>query len=406
MEMKKILSRINIALAALAALTLLTACSKDDNGANTRTVLVYMSAENSLSPDSQVDLYEIMEGSKRLGTNDRLIVFYDRAMEDELPWLARIVNGELQDSVSVADMRISNKDDYASDPNIFEKVLTYAYRHYPATGGYGLVLWGHATGWIKEDSIAHSRAYGIDNGINSPFTDMGYWLNIPTLRQILERQPHLDFILADCCNFMCIESIYELREVTDYIVGSPAEVPEMGAPYEEVVPEMFRRGGAAQGILRKYANYYPGYLPLAVAKTEGMNALAEATRTVLTQIYSRMQAEYPDLTGLIHYYNDYKYRFYYYYNIFYDMGDFIKRFATDEEYRTWKAALDRVVTDKAFATTWQVNKTWYTHYVDFEMKEELFHGVSMFVPQDPGFGYYVRYNENIKMMSWWWKVWE
>jgi hypothetical protein len=28
------------------------------------------------------------------------------------------------------------------------------------------------------------------------------------------------------------------------------------------------------------------------------------------------------------------------------------------------------------------------------------------VPQDPNYGYYNRYNKDIKMMAWWWKVWE
>jgi hypothetical protein len=289
---------------------------------------------------------------------------------------------------------------------VFEKVLTYAYSHYPAVEGYGLVLWSHASGWLKADSIAYSRAYGVDNGINSSYSNNGPFLNIPTIRRVLEGQPHLDFILADCCNFMCLESIYELRSVTDYIVGSPAEIPDPGAPYATVVPEMFKRQNAAKGIMQKYAECYQDALPLSVAKTSEMEALAEATNDVLKAIYSRLGMEYPDMTGLIHYYNESSGRFYPYYNIFYDAGDFVKQYATDAEYKQWKTALDRVVIDKAFAKSWMVNKSWYTHYSDFEMTEEKYHGVSMFVPQDPGFGYYKRYNNDIKMMAWWWKVWE
>ena len=205
---------------------------------------------------------------------------------------------------------------------------------------------------------------------------------------------------------MCLESMYELRKVTDYVVGSPAEIPDPGAPYDKVVPEMFKRQDAAKGIMRKYAEFYQNYLPLSVVKTNDMEALAEATRNVLKQIYSRLETEYPDMTGLIHYYNDYKSRFYPYYNMFFDAGDFVKRYATDTEYKEWKAVLDRVVVDKAFATSWDVNKNWYTHYTDFEMTEERFHGVSMFVPQDPDLGLYGKYNEAIKKMAWWWKAWE
>ena len=224
---------------ALACLTLLSACSKDDDEKKTpqmRTVLVYMSAENSLSNYADADLKEIKDASIMLTEDDQLLVWFDRAKQNELPWLARIVNGQLKDSVSIADMQISDKDDYSSDPHVFEKVLTYAYGHYPAVDGYGLVLWSHASGWLKADSIAYSRAYGVDNGSNSAYSNNGPFLNIPTISRILEKQPHLEFIMGDCCNFMCLESIYELRNVTDYVVGSPAEIPDPGAPYATVCP--------------------------------------------------------------------------------------------------------------------------------------------------------------------------
>lgn len=387
----------------MIALTLFVSCNEDDEvkTPQTRTVLIYMSAENTLSSYSDYDLEEIREGSMQLTDDDQLLVYFDRDRKDELPWLARIVKGQLRDSVSIADMGISDKDEYASDPHVMEEVLSYAFSHYPATTGYGLTLWGHANGWIKMDSLAYSRGYGIDNGVNSSFHDSGYWLNMPTLKRILEKVPHLEFILADCCNFMCLESIYELREVTDYVVGSPAEIPDPGAPYEKIVPEMFKRQNAAQGIMEKYAADNQDYLPLSVAKTKEMDALAEATRTVLKAIYCRLDTEYPDMTDLIYYYNEYNSRYLPQYNIFYDAGDFVKKFATETEYKQWKAVFDRVITDKVFASSWTTNKSWYTYYSHFEMTEEKYHGVSMFVPQQE-LGYYRRYNQDIKQLGWYW----
>ena len=389
-------------LVFLICLALLSACCKDDDESipQTRTVLIYMSAENSLSYDSESDLQEIFEGSQALTDDDNLLVYYDRAQANELPWLARIVKGQLVDSVSIADMQISDKDEYASNPKVFEEVLSYAFSHYPAAGGYGLTFWGHATGWLREDSLARSRAYGVDNGANSPSYDAGYWLNIPTIRKVLEKQPHLEFIFADCCNFMCLESIYELCEVTDYIIGSPAEIPDIGAPYDKVVPEMFKRKDAVKGMLTKYAESQPNYLPLSIAKTTEVDALAEATRIVLKAIYSRLDTEYPDMTGLIHYYNEYRSKFLPHYNIFYDAGDFVKKYATEAEYNEWKQALDRVVTDKVFSSSWTTNKSWHSHYSDFEMTEEKYHGVSMYVPEDPDLGYHARYNKDLKLFGW------
>ena len=104
----------------------------------------------------------------------------------------------------------------------------------------------------------------------------------------------------------------------------------------------------------------------------------------------------------IYYYNEYNWRYQPHYNIFYDAGDFVKKFATEAEYKQWKEVLDRVVTDKVFSPKWTTNKTWSTFYSAFEMTEEKYHGVSMFVPQDPNLGYYARYNENIKLLEWYW----
>ena len=396
--MKKILFLIGLTL-------LFISCHKDDKEEDTprrKTVLIYMSAENNLTYESERDLDEIREGSMELTDNDNLLVFYDASKKNELPWLARIVKGHLKDSVSVVDMQISNKDDYASDPYVFEKVLSYAYSNYPATEGYGLTLWGHAKGWMKQDSIAYSRGYGIDNGTNSPISNSGPWLNIPTLRKILEKQPHLAYIFADCCNFMCLETLYELREVTDYIVGSPAEIPGVGAPYETVVPEMFKRQNAAIGMMTKYAELFPDFLPLSVAKTKEMDAVAKATRTVLKAIYSRMDTEYPDMNGLIHYFNESSSRFLAYLNIFYDAGDFVRKYATEAEYAQWKQVFDRMIIDKAIATKWETNKSWVTYYSDFEVTEAKYHGVSMYVPEDPRLGYHKKYNEDIKQLGWYW----
>ena len=250
------------------AAALLTACHKDDDPEvpkPVRTVVVYMSAENSLSSCSLTDFNEMVEGSKLMEEQDNLIVWFDRAKTGELPWLCRIKNGLITDSVSIDDMGISAKDEFSSDPKIFEQVLRYAYSRYPATDGYGLVLWGHAGGWTMQDSIAYSRGYGVDNGRNYSNSDSGFWLNIPTIRKVLEQMPKQLFIFADCCNFMCLESIYELRNVTDYVIGSPAEIPDLGAPYNTVVPAMFKHNsstssiidGFVSAIIERYSEAYP-----------------------------------------------------------------------------------------------------------------------------------------------------
>ena len=414
----------------LCVLGTLVACSKDDDTNDfdpqpterkvftpqptERTVIVYMSGENRLSPYIDYNLKEMKEGSLKIGKDDCLLVYVDKSKASELPWMARIKNGQVTDSVSLADMGISQKDEYSSDPHVMEDVLKFAVRRYPARRDYGLVLWGHSTGWlITNDSIAYTRAYGVDNGINSATSDAGMWLNVPTLARVLKKLPHMKFIFGDCCMFMCLESLYELRDVADYIIGSPAEIPQEGAPYQTVVPAMFDRDNFATMIVDNYYVQKNGPnkdldQPLTVVKTSQMEPLAKATRTALQAVKEFHGNEYEDLNGLIYYfYNDLKAFYHPEHDIFHDAGDFMRAKAPEAAYKEWKEALDRVVIKKTFSAKWHTVFKWDEFYGKrFTITPERQSGVSMYIPQAPATGNHATYQKDLKKLAWYYAVWQ
>lgn len=404
----------------LCVLGTLVACSKDDdtNGfvpqPTERTVIVYMAGQNTLSPYVEYNLREMKEGSLKIGKDDCLLVYVDRSRNSELPWMARIRNGQITDSVSLADMGLSQKNEYASDPQMMEDVLQYAVRHYPATRDYGLVLWGHSTGWIiNSDSIAYTRAYGVDNGINSSVSDNGKWLNLPTLARILQKLPHMKFIFADCCMFMCLESLYELRNVADYVIGSPVEVPQDGAPYQTVVSAMFDRDNFATKIVDNYYAQKNGAnknldLPLTVVKMSEMEPLAKATRSALQAVKAQQTTEYADLKDLIYYfYNDQNAFYHPEYDLLYDAGDFIRAKAPEADYQVWKQALDKAVVKKTFSAKWFTAFKWDVFYGNnFTVTPERQSGVSMYIPQSPTTGHHATYQNDIKKLAWYYAVWQ
>ena len=403
----------------VAMVVMMTACSSNDDDfetvqpmsknpesrtvAQAKTVLVYMAGRNDLSDMVNNDLNEMKLGSKRLGNNDNLLVFVRRDKTERLPWLARIKNGVVTDSVSLSDMGIASSDgeNRASDPVVMEGVMRYAFSHYPAMdGNYGLVLWGHGCGWLMKNEVtrACSRAFGVDCGEKGD----GLWMNIPTMASILKDMPHLKFIMADCCNFMCLEVLYELRNVCDYIIGSPAEIPGQGAPYDQIVPDMYGDGRFYTGIIDKYYQSVNGHLPLTAVHTNQMEQLVQATRKVMQIVQSNLCGEYADMTGLIHYYHtDKRDDFYPEYNIFYDAGDFFLAHASQDAYQQWKQALDKAIVEHRNAMIWSTDKRWSMKYSDFTVTSQKMHGVSMFVEQNPAKGNYAKYNEDIKKMDWW-----
>ena len=421
--MKNLVKTMLMSILTAGTMMSFTACSSEDDvlmetkgnvsldinqyATAERTVLVYLAGKNNLSKSLQTNLEQMKAGSKRIG-NNTLLAFVRRDIQGEQPWLARISNGELKDSLSLDDMGISTNNMQACNPELMEQVLKYAYSHYPANE-YGLVLGGHSTGWLIEQEPGDTRAFGVDNGDGYAYSSKNKrWINVPTMASVLERLPHLKFIFADCCNFMCLETMYELRNVTDYIIGSPAEIPAEGAPYEQIIPALYEKDTFCTSIIDIYHRSQNGALPLSVVKTSAIGQLASATRNALDIVQAKTGDGYADTQGLIHYgYSGSSIQFHQEYNLFYDAGDFFRSQLPESDYQQWKQALDEAVVEKRFAKEWRTCMTWRYIYSDFEMTEEKYHGVSMYVPQDPGteYGtYYARNNEDIKQLKWYQSV--
>lgn len=406
---------------------MVTSCSKDDDDTPAvqparRTVIVYMSGENNLSPYMQADINEMMDGRKQVPDNENLVVFVDRA-SSEMPYIAKITADGNQEKLYVYE-----KDFLASDPDNMEEVLRRCVTLCPATEDYGLVLWGHASGFIIEkDSVDNSvygaprRAYGGDNGNNQSTIKNCKWLNIPSMRQLFSSLGiKWKFIFSDCCNMQNVETAYELRNNAEYLIASPAEITGNGAPYNTVVPALFIHDDE-----RMYKNvcdnYYEqidakgGHLPISVIKTSQMDALAHATRQVLPTVAANVPKD--DFgQGHIYYFGMVKddgwgiYTYLQNEKTLYDMNDIMRwGLAGDySAYQTWRTAFNQAVVYSKMSTYWHANylelKASKT-YKDFTVTQEAFGGLSMFFPQTKhNNSPYYKHNELIKKMSWYYAV--
>lgn len=197
------------------------------------------------------------------------------------------------------------------------------------------------------------------------------------------------------------ESLYELRHEVDYVIGSPAEIPADGAPYDEIVPSFFERDSFYTSIVEKYHKSVKGNLPLSVMKMSEMDHVAQATAQALQSVKANLGDNYADLTSLVHYgYLGNSKKYDPDYNFFFDAGNFMQRYASKADYQQWKQALDKAVVMKRIGYSWDTSCRWVYFYTNFEMTEEKFHGVSMFIPQDPMKAKYAKWNEDIKQMEW------
>lgn len=392
----------------LCALVSLLSCHDDEKDdpqpeqKTVRSVLIYMAGENNLTENNHgvrflsYDLTEIVEGSKMMTDNQRLFVFVD-SLNDKYktgtPVILEVKGGEAK-----VVHRYEN-DFYSSDPSSFRKIVQYVQTNAPAES-YGLVLWGHASGWVvSRDSIAGSRvatrAYGQDDGTDHTGGSLK-WMNITQMARALEGLPKLEYIFADCCNMMCAEVGYELRNATNYLIGSPAEIPGEGAPYKKIVPILYKNGSELyKGIIDTYYNHYideyrtddelAGYsVPLSVIDTKYIGELAQTTHDVLEAFADGYPSypESPSLRGHVFY------CWYYDSPVMYDMRAFIKRNTPETVFNIWDRSFKKAVPYYRMSMQWMTiyNDLYYSF--NYFTDEESDNGcVSMFIPMND-FNYY------------------
>lgn len=392
---------------------LITACKKDEEKKiptnAQRTVMVYMSGDNSLSPVVSEDIQEMLQGASGIPLNCNLVVFIDRSISSEKPFIARITKESKLDTL----YKYTN-DFYASDPEKLSEVLKQITQLCPAKE-YGLALWGHASGWVVEsDTIAQKRAYGIDNN---------KWMNITQMAKALKGLkdqnvlPKLSFIFADCCNMLCAENGYELRDVTDYLIGSPAEIPGYGAPYQLVVPHLFNSGSALyKGIIDTYYDYYADYshlnyseksswpymedgysVPLAVIDTKYIGELAYRTHDMLERATGGypQYPNSPDLTSIA---------FYWYGDVpmMYDMRAVMERLLSEADFKLWEETYQLAVPYYRMSMKWMT--IWGSLARTFDtFDSNLKYGcISMFIPQQNSYYSYgnMAYNKTSINFGW------
>lgn len=400
----------------LVSSLLLVACSGDDDNepapkpADTRTILVYMAAENSLDAYAEYDIAEMKEGSKTLSDDDRLIIYYDNASTDK-PYLARVKDGLLIDKVEM-------EESIAADPALLEKTLRTVREKYPATS-YGLVLWGHASGWlISNDTLQYNQTRGYGYTKNNQNI---YWMNIPSMARAITNamgNDRLRFVFADCCNMGCVEVAYELRHVTDWFIASPAEIPEDGAPYNTILANLFDRSETFyQGVIDtyfnstteailtnpyRYHNVKPGDLagysvPLTAFKSSELDNLAQSTARLLSTIPDKLTPEAAiDFTQAMYYGVSSNYRY------VYDMRFMLKRLSGGNGLSEWDADFRKAVPYSQFTPKWLTAFSKLASDMDYfvNIPAEDCCSVGMFFPSTIYANTKPKWNTAIQHMQW------
>lgn len=355
-----------------------------------RTVLVYIMAENNLTDNVRSDLNEMMRGIYSMPDSCYLLAFVDNVY---LPYICRLYQNS--NGVAVCDTVLRYKEDfYSTDTARFREVVTWVLEEYPSDN-LGLVMWSHGSGWIYD--VNNARSIGVDNGQNryDNLLPTSRWMEVEELAAVLESLPvKSDYVLYDACFMQSVEAAYAMRNASEWVVGSPAELPANGAPYDLIMPSLFSFPFSPDSLINQYKRGYSEYngVMLSAVKTSAMERLAEITADIFSVYFSC-----PDTI------NDSKVFSYlpggcfsqqFTYPEYCDMnGEMMLRLPA-ELYAMWKEAFDAAVPYKVASSRWAsgVNRKYY--FVD----KSQFCGVSMYVPRDRA--EYFRFNSDFRRTEW------
>lgn len=368
-----------------------TACKHDLPEPSTkkknRTVIVYAAAENSLSKFFYSDSIEMAMSVTDIPNDVNFIVYKDGVNYPAIYSLTSKKGFTLHKQYS--------QDQDSADSTVMLTTLRDIEKDYPAEH-YSLILWSHGSGWIsKKQNAPRKRTILIDNNINSYSSNHGTEMDITELHWVLKNFNHLDYILFDACFMQSIESDYELRDVTDYIIGSPAEIPGNGAPYDKLMAPLCEANVYAIPNVY-YSDYKDGEgVAISLVDCSQLEELAEKTAVYIPEI-ARNQTELS--TDSIQYYapfsssNSYRPEPY-------DMNGFMHKFLSKEDYQDWKVSFDNAVPLKLTSEKW--TSVFYQATIT---DPENYGGVSMFVPNkkynNHGWNYQFKATQWYKAAGW------
>jgi hypothetical protein len=319
----------------------------------------------------------MMEGVMELKDEaDRLIVYVDNNFRYEgQPQLFRLKKSKK--GIVVKEVIRTYETQNSMSVEVMEDVFSCAFGNFPAAS-YGLVLWSHGDGWAPSDNqkLSLSRSFGQDD---SGSTQM----DISDLHEVL-RDYHFDFVLFDACFMQSVEVVYELRDCSDYFIGSPTEIPGPGAPYQILVKSMFNdKNTVAVDVAETYYDYYAdrykdginnsnenwtGGVSVSVVKSDGLEQLATATKHIFS---SYLNEQTPiDVSAIMCYGRSPKQPSLYYY----DIDGFIDTLTKhNADYAIWQTAYQKAV--PYYETT---KRNYSAHGGMFSMEGSQ--GLSIYIP--------------------------
>lgn len=376
----------------LAAVLLLSfAGCGDINGPDTdkRMVLIYIAAtENSVSAYAQGNLIDLLHGHvpKKGSDSEDLLVFfqdhdYSSASSKSEATLSRYYTNRSGEVIQEIITNFGSNFDACTQES-FAKVLAAADAASDPTTRV-LLFSSHGTGWMP------LGYFDSDGEKSKSRKTMGYdcetknELDIKDFAAALGKY-HWEALLLDCCYGATVESSYELKNCSDWIIASPTEILVQGFPYSCILDQLFLHPGqpGLEAICQNYYDLYNGQTgslqsgTISLTKCSELDRLADVCANIVASQRSAMESV-NRLSVQPYFYKSSK-------DYFFDLAHYFEQFATTDQFAEFNAQMDKAVPFKK--TTEKFIGLKINHYS----------GLSIYIP-DPR---YVNLNEYYRALDW------
>lgn len=358
-------------------------------------LVAYFMGSNNLSQALQNNISQmekaVEEGALKGG---RILIFIDQYIGSSIYELVD-KDGECSRTM----LKNYNTID-CTDPEVMRTVLRDIKALAPAQH-YGFVFGGHATGWVADsldmssmnsyttDWSKFRRQTSVDE--DSELEHYGFWakrhiegdwktralgydgsrgMDISEFAEALG-ELNSDFVLMDACFMASVEALWELRAVTRRVIASPIEIMSAGFPYTPIIKSLFSDWNNLAELCRIYVDSYKtSWSPnaaVSLVDVTQLEALAEAVADVLPSA-RKIEQSWLSSVGDLQYYEGLAN------HIFYDLGDCMRKIATDT------AALERFNKALARVVLFEDHTDWgYSDFCRSEFPLKRCSGLSVYV---------------------------
>ena|SRR5690606_29030210 len=369
---------------------LFIACSKDPSPLPepepkppSRTILYYLAADNSLYDEAN-DKVEALRAGFPDGEN-RLVIYKDT--RNHTPELLEIYRDD-QNQSQVRTVKTYPEQNSASGETL-EQVLDDVQERFPADS-YGLILFSHASGWLPRGTLVRPDLALLQMGIHPAIRtytlamDGTDELNLTEFATAIPDH-FFDFIAFEACFMTGIEVLYELKDKTDCIIASSAEMLSPGflPMYPGALSLLYRPQADAVGFAQQYFNFWNGLsgdyrsATISVIQTKDLPLLAD---WAAQHVPDAVEGE--DLPAFQHFDRYSSHR------LFFDFADYYGRNVSGEDREQLTALLDRVVVYRAATPTFIPSQR------GFEIRQHS--GITTYIPQER----FVSLNKRYADLAW------